>query len=226
MSEKIRQAMFPKEVIKIFGISITDSVFSGFLVVVILTIAAIFIRLFAIPKFKSVAGGFQAVIEWLVSTFDKMSKDITGHLSGFLGPYTFGAAAYIFFGVMIEAFGFRAAFADINACIALALTTFLLINTIGIKEKGVGGRIKYYFKPVKFIAPIKLITDAAVPVSLTFRLFGSVLSGMIIMELIYVGIFPIVVPALVLPITTLFHAFIQSYIFSALSLTFIAEAAE
>jgi F-type H+-transporting ATPase subunit a len=210
---------------RIFGIEISDSVFSGFVVVIALLIFAAIVRIWAIPRFKNVPKGFQMFLEGIVTMFDNMSKNITGHLSGLLGPYTFGAAAYICFGVLIETVGLRPVIADINACFALALCTFILINTLAIKEHGMGGRIKYFFQPVKFVAPIKLITDCAVPVSMTFRLFGSILSGMIMMELVY-AVLPYVLPAFLTPLFTLFHAVIQSYIFAALTLTFIAEATE
>jgi len=223
--DEIKESLFPREVFSIFGIEISDSLLSGFVVVAALLIFAAIVRFVFLPKFKNVPTGFQMFLEWIVTTFDNMSKNITGHLAGLLGPYTFGAAAYICFGVLIELTSLRPVIADINACVALAMTTFILINTLAIKEHGVGGRIKYYFKPVKFAAPIKLITDCAVPVSMTFRLFGSILSGMIMMELIYAFI-PFVLPAVLSPLFTLFHALIQSYVFAALTLTFIAEATE
>lgn len=225
MLEDIKESLFPRELFNVLGISISDSAFSGFLVVAFLLIVAAIIRIFFIPRFKNVPSGFQMFLEWIVTSFDNMSRNITGHLAGFLGPYTFGTSAYICFGVLIEMTGLRPAIADINACVALALCTFILINTLAIKEHGVGGRVKYYFKPVKFAAPIKLLTDCAVPVSMTFRLFGSILSGMIMMELIY-AVLPYVLPAVLTPLFTLFHAFIQSYVFAALTLTFIAEATE
>ena len=70
-----------------------------------------------------------------------------------------------------------------------------------------------------------------VPVSMSFRLFGSILSGMITMEIIYAALEELIVVPLVFPaffsiIFTLFHAFIQAYIFAVLTTTFVAEATE
>ena len=68
---------------------------------------------------------------------------------------------------------------------------------------------------------------------MTFRLFGSILSGMVIMDMVYIlveGIWyiglPLVLPAILTPLFTLFHAFIQSYVFASLTLTFVQEAIE
>ena len=107
----------------------------------------------------------------------------------------------------------------------MALMTFVLINFFGIKKHGPVGRVKYFFKPVAIAGPIRIIDDILTPVSMTFRLFGSVLSGMLIMEVVY-SFVPVVLPAILSVMFTLFHAVIQSYIFGMLTLTFIAEAAE
>ena len=146
--------------------------------------------------------------------------------SGLMGPYTLGAAAYICCGVLIELFGLRPAIADVCACLALALCSFLFIHTLGfVKNKQ--RRLLHY------VNPINIITDLAVPVSMTFRLFGSILSGMVIMDLIYIVVesiwyfgLPVVIPAILTPIFTLFHALIQSYVFASLTLTFVSEAIE
>ena len=68
---------------------------------------------------------------------------------------------------------------------------------------------------------------------MTFRLFGSILSGMVMMDLVYIlveGIWyiglPLILPAILTPLFTLFHAFIQSYVFASLTLTFVQEAIE
>ena len=165
-------------------------------------------------------------LETIVTFFDKSADDMTEEYSGLMGPYTLGAAAYICCGVLIELFGLRPAIADVCACVALALCTFLFIHTLGF-AKNKQRRLKHYLNP------INIITDLAVPVSMTFRLFGSILSGMVIMDLIYIVVqsiwylgLPIVIPAILTPIFTLFHALIQSYVFASLTLTFVSEAIE
>ena len=205
---------------------VNDSVFSGFLVVVALLLAALIIRLTVIRHWKTVETGFQMFLEWLVSFFDKSADEMTEEYSGLMGPYTLGAAAYICCGVLIEMVGFRPAIADLGACIALALCTFLFIHTLGF-AKNKARRLMHY------INPINIVTDLAVPVSMTFRLFGSILSGMVIMDMVYIlveGIWyiglPLVLPAVLSPLFTLFHAFIQSYVFASLTLTFVQEAIE
>ena len=205
---------------------VNDSVFSGFLVVFVLLLVALILRLTIIRKWKTTPTAGQMFLEWLVCFFDKSADEMTEKYSGLMGPYTFGAAAYICCGVLIELFGLRPAIADLGACIALALCSFLFIHTLGF-AKNKGRRLLHY------VNPINIVTDLAVPVSMTFRLFGSILSGMVIMDMVYIlvegiafAVVPVVLPAVLTPLFTLFHALIQSYVFASLSLTFVQEAIE
>ena len=205
---------------------VNSSVFSGFIVVVAILLVALIFRLTVIRKWKTTPTGPQMFLEWLVSFFDKSADELTEEYAGIMGPYTLGAAVYICCGVLIELFGLRPAMADLGACLALALCTFLFIHVIGF-HKNKARRLLHY------VNPINDITDLAVPVSMTFRLFGSILSGMVIMDMVYILVesiwfvgLPLILPALLTPLFTLFHAFIQSYVFASLTLTFVQEAAE
>ena len=226
ISEELQEKIFPHNIIEKGIFVVNDSVFSGFIVVVALLLVALILRLTIIRKWKTTPTGGQMFLEWLVSFFDKSADEMTEDYGGLMGPYTLGAAAYICCGVLVELFGLRPAIADIGACVSLALCTFLFIHTLGFVTNK-HRRLKHYLNP------INIITDLAVPVSMTFRLFGSILSGMVIMDLIYIVVqsiwfvgLPLVIPAVVTPLFTLFHAFIQSYVFASLSLTFVSEAIE
>ena len=83
--------------------------------------------------------------------------------------------------------------------------------------------------PMRIIMiPLKMVSDIAVPVSLACRLFGNMLGGMIVMELLKgaLGGYGTGIPALAGLYFNLFHPLIQAYIFITLSLTFIEEATE
>ena len=226
ISEELQEKIFPHNIIEKGIFVVNDSVFSGFIVVVALLLVALILRLTIIRKWKTTPTGGQMFLEWLVSFFDKSADEMTEDYGGLMGPYTLGAAAYICCGVLVELFGLRPAIADIGACVSLALCTFLFIHTLGF-HKNKARRLLH------FLNPINIVTDLSVPVSMTFRLFGSILSGMVIMDMIYIlveGIWyiglPLILPAVLTPLFTLFHAFIQSYVFASLTLTFVQEAIE
>lgn len=161
----------PETAFELFGIKVSVSVVSGAAVCLGLIVFAAIVRIFVIPRFKMIPGFFQTMLEWLVEKFDNMSSGM-GSIGKFLGPYTFGTAAYICFGVLIELVGVRPPIADINTCLALSLSTFFLINFFGIKRHGPIGRIKYYLKPNAVVAPFRLMSDLMVPVSMAIRLFA------------------------------------------------------
>lgn len=222
----IKDAIFPTGTIGSGVWAINASVISGFIVVLVLIIVALIFRFTVIKNWKVVPSGAQMFLEYIVTFFDKSAEENTEEFSVFMGPYTMGAACYICFGVLIELFGLRPAVADISACLALAMSTFVCIHCFGfVKNK--------HKRLLHYTNPINIVTDVAVPISLTFRLFGSVLSGLVIMDLVYmvinniaIFILPLGLPAALSPLFTLFHAFIQSYIFAILSNIFVQEAIE
>ena len=129
---------------------------------------------------------------------------------------------------LVELLGIRAPATDINFTIALALISFVLINALAIKKKGIFGRLKWYCEPIKFIAPIKFITQLAAPVSLACRMFGNLFSGLVIMDLIYqaMGAFAVAIPGILAIYFNLFHLAMQSYVFVMLTMSFINEGLE
>ena len=232
----------PTDVFKfeLFGqtIAVKDTLLIAFGVTAAIILLCLIIRIFFIPRFKKVPKGFQLVLEYIITTIDKFTLDSGGPLKPSLAPYFLAICSFIFFSGMVELLGIRAPISYLNTTAALAIMSFVLINAYAIKAKGVWGRIKSYGKPIKLMAPIKFLTDLAVPISLACRMFGNMLGGMIIMELLYSvllsltkqfiapGILAAVLPGIFSIYFTVFHTAIQVYIFSMLSLTFIGEAAE
>jgi F0F1-type ATP synthase membrane subunit a len=133
-------------------------------------------------------------------------------------------------------FGFKPVFSSMSAGIAVGLVGFTTIQGLGIREKGVGGRIKAQFAGGKLIGVVvglfKTLSDIILPFSMALRLFGSILSGMLIMEIVYFALeslwLPLAafLPAIVSVVFTLFHAVIQAYVFALLVSMFTGEATE
>lgn len=197
----------------------TVTMFASLIVTGLLIIFAVIIRVVCIPRWRKDfrhVSALRAFLEWSVGMFSSDSKELTGKYSKAVGPIYFGGAAFILFGVLIELFALRSPLSDLNCDLMLGAMTFILVQAIGIA--------KHRAKRLKHFAPaIPLITDCVVPFSMALRLFGSVFSGYLIMEIIY-GVCPAVLPAVMEPLFTLFHAIIQSYVFMFLSMNFINEA--
>lgn len=191
-----------------------------------LLITAALIRIFVIPRFRYVPGRFQLLLEQLVSLFDGLAKSNSPHRNHFLGAYIFAAGVYIFVGTIFELFGLQgittegmsialpAPLSDINAAIALGCLSYLIILSGGIVGnglRGVGNTLK----------------DFSLPISMSFRLFGALLSGLLVTELVYYYIqLSFVLPVLVGILFTLLHALIQTYVLTMLTALFYGEVSK
>lgn len=208
----------------LFGLKdVSPAMISAMVVSGILLLAALLIRIFAIPRFKMVPGKFQSAIELLVSTFDNLAKTNSPRRNSFLGVYAFGAGVYIFVGTLFELFGVQvmtisghsvslpAPLSDVNAAISLGVLSYFVIFAGGILGNGVKG-ISLGLK--KF----------SLPLSMSFRLFGALLSGLLVTELVYYyASLSYVLPVIVAVLFTLLHALIQSYVLTLLTTMFYGE---
>lgn len=210
--------------IDLFGIKAVNPAFiSAMTVSGFLLLFSALIRVFVISRFKIVPGKFQIILEELVSYFDNLAKTNSPSRNGFLGAYVFAAGVYIFFGTIFELFGFQAVtiknisislpapLSDINAAIAMGFLSYLVIMSGGIVGNGVKG--------------IGLtLKDFSLPFSMSFRLFGALLSGLLVNELVYYYInLSFILPVAVGLMFTLLHALIQAYVLTVLTALFYGE---
>lgn len=213
--------------ISLFGIiEVNPAFISAIIMTVVLLLFAVIIRVFVIPKFTYVPGKFQLVLETAVGYFDKLAKTNSPHRNVALGGYIFGAGTYICLSTLFELFGLQvmstagasvslpAPLSDINAAIAMGVLSYLFIMTGGIAGNGVKG--------------IGLtLKEFSLPISMSFRLFGALLSGLLVTELVYHMIFlSFVFPVLVGIMFTLMHALIQAYVLTMLVAIFYGEVSE
>ena len=212
----------------ILGYSVSSTVFVSWIVIAALAVVAALIRIFAIPRFKETPRGIQLVLETAVSAINDLTREKYGHKNEGLASYFFALAALFIGSAIVELFGFRPPTTDLSMTFSYALVTFVLINVYGIYKKGVKGRLRSFVRPKAIIAPFKLLSDLAIPISLACRLFGNMLGGMVVVELVYfaLGAFSVGIPAVLGLYFNAFHPLIQFFIFINLSLTFIGEAVE
>lgn len=212
--------------IDLFGWEVNPAAISAFIVTAVLLIFAICVRVFAVPRFKEVPGKFQMLIEKLVDFFDNMAKTNSPHSNGFLGCYIFSAGCYICIGTLFELLGIQviavngepvslpAPLSDINAAIAMGFMSYIVIIVGGIVKnggRGLGLALKEF----------------SLPISMSFRLFGALLSGLLVTELVYYTIsLSIVLPVVVGVLFTLLHALIQTYVLVVLTATYFGEVTE
>ena len=222
-------------VLRLFGLDIwiTDTMVSTWIIMGVLIIFGIVVRI-KVRKFKEVPTGFQNAIEAIVETFEGYLRTTVGDKLMFLGSWFFTLFLFILLSNLSGLLPMmRTPTADWSMTFGLALVTFILIQAMGVKYRK-AGYIKDLFAPlpwwcpIPLFLPINVIGELARPISLSFRLFGNMLAGLIMMSLIYALFPPIVtffIPAALHAYFDLFSGVLQTYIFVTLSMTFISGAA-
>lgn len=212
--------------INLLGLDVNPAVVSAFTVTAVIFVFALIVRVFVIPRFTYVPSAFQSVLETAVETFDNMAKTSSPGRNKFLGAYIFTAAVYIFVGTLFELFGLQAVttlgrsvslpapLADINGAITLGCVSYLVILGGGLVSNGIKG-------------VGRTLKDFSLPISMSFRLFGALLSGALVTELVYYyTALSFVLPVVVGVMFTLLHALIQAYVLTMLTSLFYGEVTE
>ena len=210
--------------VSLFGlINVNPALISAITVTCVLLFAALIIRIFVIPRFTLVPNKAQLVLEEAVGYFDNLAKTNSPQMNKLLGGYVFAAGAYIFFGTLFELFGFQAMgingaslslpapLADINGAISLGCFSYLFILSGGIAGNGIKGAGS-------------TLKEFSLPISMSFRLFGALLSGLLVTDLVYYYLnLSFVLPVAVGIMFTLLHALIQTYVLTMLTALFYGE---
>ncbi len=175
---------------------------------------------------SDVPNGLQNVIELIVELLDGMVKASMGSKATKFANYIGTIFIFILISNISGLFGLRPPTADYGVTLALGLMTFTLIHFNKFKYQKVSGVIKGLCDPWPFWAPINMIGDVAVPISLSLRLFANILSGTVMMALIYGLLKWIAVfwPAVLHVYFDLFSGAIQTYVFCMLTMTYISDA--
>ena len=220
-------------VFEVFGVEVwfTETLRNVWIVMGIMIALAIVARVAMMKSMKNATyrdapKGVQNLLEAIIEIFDRFVRSTAGDRLAYLGHWFFTVFFFILFsnlsGMLI-----RPPTADYSVTFAMAITTFAMIIVLGFKYRK-GAYLKSFFEPVFLFFPLNVIGELAKPISLSFRLFGNILAGMIIMSLLY-GIGPIFIR---IGIPVFLHAyfdvamgFLQTYVFVVLSLAFIGGAA-
>lgn len=127
-------------------------------------------------------------IVWIVSIINNFTKTNIGKRWKTYAPYFLTVAIYLFVLNISAIFCQTTPTTYIVINFAFGVTTFFIIQITGIVSLGFGGYLKSFAGPVWWLAflfiPINIISEIALPLSLTLRLTGNLLSGSVISKLI------------------------------------------
>lgn len=115
---------------------------------------------------------------------------------------------------------------DLNTTLGLALLVVLILHILSLKNQGMS-YVKHFFQPFIPFVFINIIEELAKPVTLSFRLFGNIIAGEILI-IILLQLVPIwmPVPSVVWLAFSLFVGVIQAFIFTMLSMSYLTNAAK
>ena len=215
----------PQVVTHLFGkdfLPVTDTLIVSWVVVVFLVIAAKIIG----SNLELVPGKVQNATELLLTSIeDQIEPMLPGEGRRFL---PFIGTIFIFVGVSNLSGvlpGVPNPTADINTTLGLALLVFILMHFEGMRENGIWGYIKGFAEPVFILLPLNIISELAKPISHSFRLFGNIVGGGIIITLIYQAA-PWLIPIPLQAWFDIFIGLIQALIFGMVAIAYIAVSKE
>jgi len=220
-------SLWPERV-DVLGINLSVTVVYTWAAMVMLIAGAVILRLTIVRKFEDLPRGAQNVIETIVEVVGKYTNAQAHGTGEFLCSYILTIASLMLTCAFLELFRLRPPTSDITMTFALAFMTFIFINVYGVKRKGTFGRIKSLASPTPVVFIFRVISEIAIPVSMACRLFGNMLGGMIVIDLLYMalGSSAVGIPSVAGLYFNVFHPMMQTFIFITLTLTFINEAIE
>lgn len=193
----------------------------------------------------------QAFAEMLVEMAANLVRNNTGGTRfDKLIPFVAALFATSVVSNLISLIGLRSPTADLSTEAAWAVVVFILITANKIKAGGFLGYLKGFTTPIAVMTPFNILSELATPVSMACRHFGNILSGVVINGLIYAalavassalfGLLPgalgsilshipildVGIPAIMSVYFDWFSGVMQAFIFSMLTIMYIANAAE
>ncbi len=232
-----------EKIFELGPVVVTNSMFTGWIV----TLAISLLLLSIVSSFRKVPSGIQTLFEGVFSFIYGTVRDILGEpITSRLFPLLFSFFLFIMFGSwagLLPGAGtvgffeenhgektavpvFRAVTADINTAIALALITFFVIEYYGFKQNGLGYLKKFFVfsSPIGFFVGIlEFISEIMRIVTFSFRLFGNIFAGEVILAVMLWLAGFLVFPFLAFE---LFVGIIQGLVFVMLTTVFISLAVE
>ncbi len=208
-------SLTPQVVFTVFGLSITNTVFSTWVMMAVIIIVAALIR-----QFKPVAG--EMVIEIVDNVVSSvLPEDVI--IAEYL-PILGTLAIFLILANIFSVFPFMVSpTANINTTIALAVVVFISVHIYGVRKKGFWQYLKDLADPI-FILPLEIVSQFSRTLSLSIRLFGNVLSTDLIVAIVF-SLIPFLLP-LPLAALAMLTGIIQAYIFTVLASLYIASAVE
>ena len=201
---------------------ISESVVVTWIIMAVLVIVSIFLtRGLKIEN----PGKVQLVLESAIGWAQDFFEGIIGKQNRRYIPYLITVLLFLGVSNTIALLGFKPPTKDLNVTAALAIMSMCLIEFSGIRKNGLKHWVKHFASPVPVVAPIMVLEVVIRPLSLCMRLFGNMLGGFGVMELLKTLV-PLLIPIPVSFYFDIFDGLLQAYVFVFLTALFMNEEME
>lgn len=199
-----------------FHINITLSLIVQWIIMIIVGVLLLWLA----SNLKKVPGKKQTVAEMFYKTIKGVVTSNMGNSYESYVPIFGTLAVFLLLMNFTGLIGITPPTKDYSVCLGLALCSFLMIHANAIKKMGFGHYLLGYGKPFIPMLPINIMERAVFPATLSLRLFGNVLAGTVILDLIYknMGHFAVGVPIIGHLYFDLFDGGIQMVVFLMLTM--------
>lgn len=190
----------------------------------IVMVSLILFGFLATRKIEFIPNPFQVVAEFLVSGFYGLTKDA---LDEKMAPRYFPVICALFMFLLLSNWigiipKLYEPTKDLNTTLGLGLMGFFIAHHAGIKAKGFRKYAMEYFQPIFFMAPLNVIGEIAKVVSISFRLYGNIMGGSIIILVVSHLVYSLIIPPLLSCFFGLFVGTVQAFVFTMLTLVYIS----
>jgi len=215
---KIHQLIIP-----LLGHDLTFNIESIIMTWIVCGLLIVF-GLLATRKKARVPGAWQIVGELFVFQFFNLAEDaLDQEMAKKYGPLI---CALFMFLVLSNWLGIlphlEEPTKDLNTPLSLGIMGFVIAHSVAIKTKGLKAYVKEYFAPIFFMMPLNLIGEVAKIVSISFRLFGNIMGGSIIILVVSYLTYNVLLPPFLNAFFGLFVGAIQAFVFTMLTLVYIS----
>lgn len=217
----------PQLTLQLFGFNLVFNTYTILMTWIVMGALIIF-GFLATRKIDFLPNPFQVVGEIFVSTFYDLTKDaLDEEMAKKYFPVICALFMFLLLSNWLGTFPkLEEPTKDLNTPLGLGLLGFLIAHHAGIKFKGFKQYAKEYMEPMFFMAPLNVIGELAKVVSISFRLYGNMVGGAIIILVVSHLIYSLVLPPFLMCFFNFFIGTIQAFVFTMLTLVYISIQAK
>ncbi|PID28948.1 MAG: ATP synthase F0 subunit A [Candidatus Cloacimonadota bacterium] len=168
----------------------------------------------------------QVLFEMVYTFFEDLVVETLGKERKHFTPYI--ATLFIFIWTcnmigMIPVPGFMEPTRNLNVPLGLGILAIVIVHIVAFKAKGFWGHLQGYVNPIKNpLFVLDLVGEVSKMVSISFRLFGNILGGAIIILVVSSLVKFMIIPVALNGFFGIFVGTVQAFVFTMLALTYIA----